>query len=118
MYVRKVAEHAEVTRVTIETYVVATPSAPNAPLASIIANEAIASDVSTEVANDVALAEVPRDPTEEALVDVAEASAFQEPPSRIVPFASFVVNERVASIDVIVPTKVEDDVPPVDIAYN
>jgi len=43
--------------------------------------EAIASDVATEVADDVAVAVDGRDPTEEASVDVDEAFAFQEPTS-------------------------------------
>ena len=78
----------------------ATLYVPNAPRASTIANEAIASGVnfvSTEVADDVALAEDGRDPTEEASVDVAEASDFQDLPSRIVPSASFVVDKGVCS---------------------
>jgi hypothetical protein len=102
--VRKViAEHAEASRVTIEPNVAALPFAPNASLPYVIVNEAIAFDIATEVADAAAVAVDGRDPTEEASVDVAETLAFQEPPSGIVPFASFVVNDFVASIDVVAP---------------
>jgi len=90
--VRKVAKHAEASSVTIEINVVYIPSPPNAPLAFTIANEAIAYDVSTEIASSVALAEVGRNPSDWKMSPRLLLFKTRHR-VRIVPFASFVCCE-------------------------